>query len=185
MDTHVPTYLLVCTRLFSASCCFLVGSAEWGGEGGARLWIGRLLHCVNRPAIAIACSSQTRTAALTHQLLASFPSLKVLPVHMADLARLGPHPVSRNAALSKVPVASGSVVATVQALATSLLPPEKGRRCDGCHVLKSDSVTLKRCSGCASFWYCGAICAKICYLADTPCLLSVQTRSKQGLEATS
>ncbi|KAI1793397.1 SET domain-containing protein [Ganoderma leucocontextum] len=77
---------------------------------------------------------------------------------MADLVRLGPHPVSRNAALTKVPVRSSSVVASVPALATSLLPAEKGKRCDGCHVLESDSVTLRRCSGCASFWYCGTTC---------------------------
>ncbi|OJT13051.1 Histone-lysine N-methyltransferase ASHR1 [Trametes pubescens] len=72
--------------------------------------------------------------------------------------RLEPHLTARNAAVSTSPFPSGSVIATIPGLATCLLPSDKGKRCDACHILQSDAVTLKRCSGCASFWYCGTLC---------------------------
>ncbi|KAI0823932.1 SET domain-containing protein [Trametes gibbosa] len=70
-----------------------------------------------------------------------------------------PHPSGRNAAVSTSALPSGSVVASIASLATCLLPSEKAKRCDVCHILQSDAVKLRRCSGCASFWYCGPTCA--------------------------
>ncbi|KAH9850123.1 SET domain-containing protein [Lenzites betulinus] len=68
------------------------------------------------------------------------------------------HSTARNAAFSTSAQPPGSIVATISSLATCLLPSEKAKRCDVCHVLQSDAVKLKRCSGCASFWYCGTTC---------------------------
>ncbi|KAI0354898.1 SET domain-containing protein [Trametes cingulata] len=76
----------------------------------------------------------------------------------ATRVRLAPHPTARNAAVSTSHLLAGSVIASVTALSTSLLPSNKGKRCDACHVLQSDDVKLRRCSGCASFWYCGTAC---------------------------
>ncbi|KAI0670829.1 SET domain-containing protein [Trametes maxima] len=72
--------------------------------------------------------------------------------------RLGSHPTARNAAFSVSSLPSGSVIASITSFSTCLLPTEKGKRCDGCHTLPSDGLNLRRCSGCASFWYCGTAC---------------------------
>ncbi|KAI0365729.1 SET domain-containing protein [Pilatotrama ljubarskyi] len=86
-------------------------------------------------------------------------------VEEAPQVRLAPHPTARNAAVAVSYLPSGSVVASIPALATSLLPSEKGKRCDACHVLRSDEVQLRRCSGCASFWYCGTACQNAAWKA--------------------
>ncbi|KAI0632340.1 SET domain-containing protein [Trametes polyzona] len=76
----------------------------------------------------------------------------------ASRVRLAPHPTARNSAVATSKLPAGSTIAFVPALATCLLPSAKGKRCDACHVLQSDSMKLKRCTGCASFWYCGTVC---------------------------
>ncbi|EIW59441.1 SET domain-containing protein [Trametes versicolor FP-101664 SS1] len=82
----------------------------------------------------------------------------VLSEVLPPQVRLASHATARNAAVATSALPSGSVIATIPGLATCLLPSEKGKRCDACHILQSDAVTLKRCSGCASFWYCGTLC---------------------------
>ncbi|KAI0770234.1 SET domain-containing protein [Fomes fomentarius] len=72
--------------------------------------------------------------------------------------RLVSHPIARNAAVARSLLRSGTTIACTPPLATSLLPSEKSKRCDSCHCLQSEAVSLKRCSGCASFWYCGTTC---------------------------
>ncbi|KAI0699304.1 SET domain-containing protein [Cerioporus squamosus] len=73
-------------------------------------------------------------------------------------ARLSPHPAARDCAAAREDLPSGSAIAHVPALSSCLLPSEKGKRCDWCHRLQSESVILRRCSGCASFWYCETTC---------------------------
>ncbi|RDX42519.1 SET domain-containing protein [Lentinus brumalis] len=73
-------------------------------------------------------------------------------------ARLSPHPAARDLAAAREKLPSGSAIAHVPALSTCLLPSEKAKRCDWCHRLQSESVPLRRCSGCASFWYCETTC---------------------------
>ncbi|KAI0712087.1 SET domain-containing protein [Earliella scabrosa] len=72
--------------------------------------------------------------------------------------RLGIHPIGRNAAFARSPIPAGTVITRIPPLTTCLLPGERGRRCDGCHRMQSEAVSLRRCSGCASFWYCGTTC---------------------------
>ena len=121
----------------------------------------------------------------TTPLCASIPAVVRSTAKMSDLVRLGPHPTSRNAAVAKSLVKAGSTVVSVSALSTCLLPSEKGRRCDGCHILESEEVQLRRCSGCASSWYCGTTCARRHPSAGSMRLHSVQARSEQGVEAPS
>jgi len=72
--------------------------------------------------------------------------------------RLESHPTARNRAIAAICLHPGAVIATVPSLATSLLPSQKGFRCDFCHRRASEEVNLNRCSGCASYWYCGKEC---------------------------
>ncbi|KAH9947569.1 SET domain-containing protein [Amylocystis lapponica] len=72
--------------------------------------------------------------------------------------RLEPHPTARSKATAAELLQPGAIVLSVPSLSTCLLQTEKGRRCDGCHSLPSAGAKLKRCSGCASYWYCGTTC---------------------------
>ncbi|KAI0755043.1 SET domain-containing protein [Daedaleopsis nitida] len=72
--------------------------------------------------------------------------------------RLANHATGRNAATARTNLLSGRIIATIPSFETCLLPSEKGRRCDRCHIIRSDVIDLKRCSECASFWYCGTTC---------------------------
>ncbi|OBZ71242.1 Histone-lysine N-methyltransferase ASHR1 [Grifola frondosa] len=75
-----------------------------------------------------------------------------------DLVRLVPHPTARNKASAVTPLTSGSIITSVPCLSTSLLPSMKGKRCDGCLQLPSEHISLRKCTGCGSFWYCGTTC---------------------------
>lgn len=66
------------------------------------------------------------------------------------------HPTARNKAVAKHDIAPGETILTDRALAVALLPEQKGQRCDACFRRSS---TLKRCSGCAEYWYCGYDCS--------------------------
>ncbi|KAI0661947.1 SET domain-containing protein [Cubamyces menziesii] len=72
--------------------------------------------------------------------------------------QLAPHATARNAAIATSFFSAGSTVASIPSLSTCLLPSDKGKRCDACHVLETDRIELRRCSGCASFWYCSETC---------------------------
>ncbi|KZP33583.1 hypothetical protein FIBSPDRAFT_720739 [Athelia psychrophila] len=65
------------------------------------------------------------------------------------------HPTARQKATCKTPLSAGSTILSIQALATVLLPTEKGRRCD--HCLQATEVLLN-CSGCRAYAYCGQTC---------------------------
>lgn len=73
---------------------------------------------------------------------------------------LGSHATARTAVYAKQPLSPGITVFEESALSTVLLPTEKGRRCDFC--LRNPAVQnlkgLKRCTGCAAYWYCDASC---------------------------
>jgi hypothetical protein len=72
---------------------------------------------------------------------------------------LSPHSTARDQAIAKTNLSPGSVIVSVEALATALMQSEKGRRCDECHIRQSEDVRLRKCTGCASHWYCGVDCA--------------------------
>ena len=68
------------------------------------------------------------------------------------------HPVARSAVYSKQRMAPGTVLMEENALTSVLLPEQKGSRCDFCLRRRSSSETLKRCTGCVSYFYCDAAC---------------------------
>ncbi|EGO23481.1 hypothetical protein SERLADRAFT_449865 [Serpula lacrymans var. lacrymans S7.9] len=72
--------------------------------------------------------------------------------------RLEPHPIARDQTVAACHISSGSIVISLPPLTTVLLPSEKGCRCDYCFRRDSPDVHLRRCTGCASYWYCGAQC---------------------------
>ncbi|KAH9891581.1 SET domain-containing protein [Cubamyces lactineus] len=78
--------------------------------------------------------------------------LRLSEIHLA------PHTTARNAAVATSYFSAGSIIASIPCLSTCVLQSEKGKRCDACHVLETDQVTLRKCSGCASFWYCSETC---------------------------
>ncbi|KAJ6508777.1 hypothetical protein C8R45DRAFT_968677 [Mycena sanguinolenta] len=70
--------------------------------------------------------------------------------------RLEPHAGSgRSQAVARKPLSAGFIIVSCEALATVLLPQEKGRRCDACHRIVP---TLQKCSECAAYWYCSTNC---------------------------
>ncbi|KAH9936369.1 SET domain-containing protein [Fomitopsis serialis] len=79
--------------------------------------------------------------------------------------RLEEHSSARNKAVASSSIVAGKVVLTVPALSTALLQTEKGRRCDYCHRLASDAVQLRKCTGCASYLYCGKECQSAQWIA--------------------
>ena len=149
-------------------------------------------RCVSRFSALVLLSSDRRLKKLhdslpliRHSILCINTGSCALTAQMNDLVRLGPHPTARNAAVAKSLIEAGSTVVSVSALSTCLLPSEKGRRCDGCHILESEEVKLRRCTGCASSWYCGTTCARRHPSAGPMRLHSVQARSEQGVEVPS
>ncbi|KAJ7069695.1 hypothetical protein C8F01DRAFT_1217270 [Mycena amicta] len=68
----------------------------------------------------------------------------------------------RSRAVATENLSAGSCVISCPPLATILLPQEKGRRCDYCHILAPD---LRKCSGCAEYLYCGAACQALQWTA--------------------
>lgn len=80
------------------------------------------------------------------------------PQYGTTLLDIKSHHVARDMAVAACPIAAGQCVLTTTALTTSLLPHEKGRRCDYCFRLAADGHKLSRCSGCGSFWYCDVHC---------------------------
>ncbi|KAF8134782.1 hypothetical protein K438DRAFT_1640448, partial [Mycena galopus ATCC 62051] len=72
--------------------------------------------------------------------------------------KLEPHDGSgRSQAVARKPLAAGFVIVSCEALATVLLPGEKGKRCDACHRV----ATLQKCTGCAAYWYCSTSCQTV------------------------
>ncbi|KAI9058305.1 SET domain-containing protein [Trametes sanguinea] len=72
--------------------------------------------------------------------------------------RLTPHPTARDAAVAVIPARAGDPVAIVPALSAVISQDQKSWRCDHCGTASMGLLNLRRCSGCASFWYCGTTC---------------------------
>ncbi|KZT09128.1 SET domain-containing protein [Laetiporus sulphureus 93-53] len=68
------------------------------------------------------------------------------------------HPTARNKAVAARSLNAGSVIITVPALSSVLYQSAKGQRCDACHRLSSSTDRLRKCTGCAGYWYCGTEC---------------------------
>ncbi|KAI0315809.1 SET domain-containing protein [Amylostereum chailletii] len=83
--------------------------------------------------------------------------MNAIPITDSASIRLEAHPTARNRALANIELKRGDTVIAISALSTALLPSDKGRRCDFCHRL---DVVLSRCTGCASYWYCGVPCQR-------------------------
>ncbi|KAF9475654.1 hypothetical protein BDN70DRAFT_883477 [Pholiota conissans] len=83
------------------------------------------------------------------------------PSWLPDSLGLVPHPSARAKCVARTQFNPGSRILSTPAYAAILLDTEKGRRCDSCFRLTSDEVSLKRCSGCGSYWYCDTKCQSI------------------------
>ena len=70
---------------------------------------------------------------------------------------LSPHAIARDQAIAKRPLRLGEVLMRVEAASFVLLHEEKGKRCDAC----CRALPLRRCSRCASYWYCSETCESI------------------------
>ncbi|KAI6014668.1 hypothetical protein EDC04DRAFT_2578659 [Pisolithus marmoratus] len=68
------------------------------------------------------------------------------------------HPTARDKAVSEIRVSAGTVLAVIPGLAQIVVGAEKGRRCDYCLISAEDR--LRRCTGCASYWYCDVQCQR-------------------------
>lgn len=80
--------------------------------------------------------------------------------------KLVPHPIARSQAISTRKISAGSVVLSVPAFTSALLEAEKGRRCDTCFRLPPDGEKLKKCTGCASYFYCDTRCQAFIVLSQ-------------------
>ncbi|KIK52040.1 hypothetical protein GYMLUDRAFT_50106 [Collybiopsis luxurians FD-317 M1] len=99
---------------------------------------------------------------------------------------LEPHPTARERCMASIPFSAGDIILSSPSFVDVLLPAEKGQRCDNCHRFLG-SGSLKRCTGCASFFYCDQACQgvhwksghrKICKLYNT----YISSPSFQALE---
>ena len=81
-----------------------------------------------------------------------------IEIPVLENVRLEPHPTARSKAVSRCYLSPGSTIVLIPALSTILLPSEKGRRCDSCHLVQRRDRPLRRCSACAAYWYCSAKC---------------------------
>lgn len=100
--------------------------------------------------------------------------------------RLEIHPTARNQALAVRAITPGTTVVTVAVLSFVLLPEEKSQRCDACCIRGGETVNLKRCSGCASYWYCSPDCELDFHLIGfTVRIFMKQARRITGKQSTS
>lgn len=81
-------------------------------------------------------------------------SLDELPAHI----RLEAHATARDKAVAASDISPGSIILEVPSMVVLLLSSGKGRRCDFCLCSGTSEIRLARCTGCASYWYCGSQC---------------------------
>ncbi|KAJ4482063.1 hypothetical protein J3R30DRAFT_3456152 [Lentinula aciculospora] len=107
-------------------------------------------------------------------------------INLAENVYLEPQAVGRSRCMANTTFSAGSIILSNRSFVNVLLPSEKGHRCDHCHYLSSPG-SLKRCTGCVSFYYCDQICQskhwksghrKICRLYNS----YTSTPSFQALE---
>jgi hypothetical protein len=109
-----------------------------------------------------------------------------MPPELSSLqnVHLDDHPTARSRTLSSTALPSGSVVLSVPALSVVLLPEQKGKRCDACLRLESETIHLRNCSRCHSYWYCGEKCTvSIALSLDSncfDCLTSTEQASRRS-----
>jgi hypothetical protein len=85
-------------------------------------------------------------------------STGVVSLHLSSgILELQDDARARSRAVASKTIAAGSVILSDSYLAAVLLPSEKGRRCDTCYRMSKDKA-LRKCSGCASYWYCDTNC---------------------------
>jgi hypothetical protein len=84
-------------------------------------------------------------------------STGVVSLHLPSGIKLQDDARARSRAVASNILPAGSVVLSDSCLAAALLPSEKGRRCDACYRMSKDKA-LRKCSGCASYWYCDTDC---------------------------
>ena len=84
-------------------------------------------------------------------------SADVVSLHLSSGIQLQDDARARGRAVASKFLAAGSVVPSDSCLTAVLLPSEKGRRCDACYRMSKDRA-LRKCSGCASYWYCDTDC---------------------------
>ncbi|KAF5360478.1 hypothetical protein D9756_005029 [Leucocoprinus leucothites] len=71
------------------------------------------------------------------------------------------HPAARSQARATQAISAGSIIISVPAFAFALLDAEKGQRCDVCFRRSHETRHLKKCTGCASYYYCDADCQMV------------------------
>lgn len=86
------------------------------------------------------------------------PGEKSSTIWDSSFIRLVPHDRARSHAVAAVVLSPGATILRNRALATVVLPDEKGLRCDSCFHNSGQRLRLKRCSGCAEYWYCNESC---------------------------
>ena len=96
-----------------------------------------------------------------------------------DQVILVDHPASRSRTLARHCISAGTIVTLVPALSAVLLDGEKSKRCDFCFRLPQDKV--RKCTGCAEYWYCGPICTRSVSFFDVILPLT-SCRSASSLE---
>ncbi|KIY48631.1 SET domain-containing protein, partial [Fistulina hepatica ATCC 64428] len=64
---------------------------------------------------------------------------------------------AREQTVATVDIAPGSVIISVEALATALLQSEKQNRCDFCYYRRPG---LRKCTACGCHWYCDETCQR-------------------------
>lgn len=113
-----------------------------------------------------------------------------MDIYNLPFVRLKPHPTARDQAVAVTSLTPGTIIVSSPSLSTILLPSDKGKRCDGCHVLRSPNIELKKCSACSKYWYCGTKCNVWLknYLllhpeTDVKLVILVPYRSKKRMES--
>ncbi|KAF5315168.1 hypothetical protein D9619_007076 [Psilocybe cf. subviscida] len=81
-----------------------------------------------------------------------------LNAFILGLMKVVSDPMARDKCVAEVEITGGQCLLSTQALETALLDSQKGQRCDNCFQLPSQNQSLKRCSGCGSYWYCDDSC---------------------------
>jgi hypothetical protein len=89
--------------------------------------------------------------------------------------------LGRDSAIATCRLSSGEVALTDNGWKTALLASEKGKRCDLCHRAASEDITLRKCTKCAEYWYCGPQCTS----SMSSCVYRIlkDCRSERSVEA--
>ncbi|KAG6831936.1 hypothetical protein H0H92_006537 [Tricholoma furcatifolium] len=80
------------------------------------------------------------------------------PTITGDRVRLESHPTARNRAVATADIVEGTIIVIIPSLSSVLLPSQKGLRCDYCFRKSDGERTLRKCTGCGSYWYCSTEC---------------------------